>query len=61
MKNKIDKICTFAQTILGGWFLGVLCFKDESGFDLGLTIALAIGNILFYTLDFRKANGTRST
>ena len=61
MKNKIDKIVAFSNPILGGYFLGVLCFKDETGFDLALTIALAIVNILFYTLDFRKANAARST
>ena len=60
MKNKIDKIITFANPIFGGYFLGVLCFHKETGLDLGLTILLAFGNILFYTLDFRKANGTRS-
>ena len=58
MKNKIVR---FLHPILGGYFLGVLCSKNETGLDLALTIVLAVGNIGFYILDFRKANDTRST
>ena len=57
MKSKFYKFCSFANPILGGANLTVLLF----GKGTMLTVVALILTIVPYTIDFIKANGTRST